>query len=120
MVGSLRLFDSTIKEKIYPEHETNEMISYGIILLLIIMTLVYILKLVMGFLYGLFIGEAGIAYRHKINYAILKDISLMVVAFCIVSGVHHYHKIDWIRTNIDNLLYGVSVFIVVWLLSAWI
>lgn len=116
----VKLFDSTIKDHIYPSPETDSMVSYGVLLVMVILISVYLLKVVIETLYYLFIGRSGSHYRAEIRYAILRDISMMFVAYCIFSSLHYYHKLDFIETNIDNIMYGFVSFIALWMLSSWI
>ena len=96
------------------------MISYGVLLLFLILIFIFVMKFISWALYQVFLGEKGAIYRESIRFTLLRDIMFMVLALCSVVIAHYYHQLDWFKTNIDNLILGMVVYIIVWSGLGWI
>ena len=49
---------------------------------------------------------------------VLKDLTILVMSFCIMNGLHFYHQLDWFKCNVDMMVYGVALFVLIWVLIA--
>jgi hypothetical protein len=110
-------FDSSVKHDVYPSPETESMISWGIAFVGSMMLIVYILK----FIINLSRNSSYFSmrqYKMKAVYAILRDLAIFVFILAIVLSLHFHSWLDFYETNIENLLYGVYIFILIWIVSS--
>lgn len=51
-------------------------------------------------------------------YALLRDLTIFVFVLMIVLLLHYHSLLDFYKTNIENLLYGIYIFILSWIISS--
>lgn len=110
-------FDSSVKHDVYPTPETDSMISYGVLFILSMMVLIYALKLLIDFFRSnSFFHMRG--YKMKAVYALLRDLTIFIFILSIVLLLHFHSYLDFYHTNIENLLYGIYIFVIAWIISS--
>lgn len=60
------------------------------------------------------------SYEKNALFSLLKDISFMVAVMLIVLIVHFYEGLSSFNTSIDNVLYGMFFFILIWMIFGYI
>ena len=59
-------------------------------------------------------------YKMKAVYALLRDMVILLVILAFALGLHYWSLLDFYHTNVERLLYGIYIFLVLWLISSLI
>lgn len=113
----IKQFDSSVKHDIYPSPETDSMVTYGVVFIACILLLVYLLKIFLNYCKtnSYFTMRQ---YKMKGVYALLRDLAILVFILWIILILHYHTALDFIKTNLENLLYGMYIFILAWIISS--
>jgi len=110
-------FDSSVKHDVYPSPETETMISWGIGLVASLMLIVQLLKIILNLSKNSSYFTMR-QYKMKAVYALLRDLAIFVFVLAIALSLHFHSWLDFVETNIENLFYGIYIFLLVWIISS--
>lgn len=91
------------------------MISYGVVMLIAFIVTVFLFKIIAKLLYSIFFGKELEEYVRDISWSLLKDIAYLLLSYTLFFGLHYFHKLDFIKANIDSILYAILIFTSLWL-----
>lgn len=110
-------FDSSVKHDVYPSPETDSMISYGVAFVASMLAFMYIIKMLINYCKTTSYFHIR-QFKMKAVYAILRDLAVMVFVLAIILCMHFHSYLDFFKTDLENLLYGVYIFLIVWIISS--
>lgn len=107
-------FHSDVKRAVYPDPQTDKMINYGVLFLMSLIVPMLIIKLII--IYFKHTSMFNIPdYKMKAIYSLLRDIAILMFVLCIALLFHYHSQLDFYHTNLERLLYGVYIFLMIWI-----
>ena len=110
---NLKDFHSNVYDLVYP-NEDKDSILYGGMLFAVLLAIIFTIKFSMSIIKQISFFRIP-AYKMIPVYSFLRDLTILMLVLSVLIGMAHYHKLDFIHSNIVTILYGFYIFILLWI-----
>ena len=112
----IKPYDSDVIDDVYPS-ETKDMVTYGVELFSVTVGVLLFVKLLVVVLKNFYYFQMP-DYKMKAVHSFLKDLTIFIFIYLLINALNFHHYLDFIHTNIVNIIYGFGLFIIIWVLTS--